>query len=193
MHAMYRINDACIQSPKVTRRMLEFVILSIRERFHKMPDAVASYEAHGLNAPEVFGFKNESMEYIAANYRNIWREANKALKDNDETALMLVFLQVPGLGLAKAGFACQLFAARVGCIDTHNARLYGVTEAQLRFPKKALYKTQVRKIEAYIDLCTRVGGSLFLWDSWCDLIALRQNKYFASGQQVSDLHAELII
>ena len=187
------INKACIARPVATRNMLRFTIATIRERFHLLPLTVADIDKRKAESPQLWGFKRDAYLYITANYRTLHRDANAALARKDDVALMFVFLRVPGLGLAKAGFACQLFSGRIGCIDTHNARVFDVPANMLRFPKTLSVATQVIKVQAYVDLCLRLGGSGALWDAWCDLIAVRQHKHYVDGDAVSHAHITLAI
>jgi hypothetical protein len=183
----------CQRSPEVLRDTLRMVIISIREKFHLVEDVYDDVLDKGIHAPKLFGFKVAAWEHVTANYRAIHRDAMRALHADDTVGLMRIFLRVPGLGLAKAGFAVQLLCGRVGCIDTHNARIYNVPESMLRFDKSTLEATQTRKIEAYIDLCKRVGGSRALWDSWCDLIADRYPNAWSDGRHVSAHHVTLCV
>ena len=95
------------------------------------------------------------------------------------------------MGLAKAGFCCQLFAGRVGCIDVHNLRRLSIPESVLKFSKKLKPESQVKKIEAYVDAC-RQRRSVRLWNSWCELIAKKQPDKWKDGIQVSKVHLDYL-
>lgn len=190
---MCEIRDACQSDAKHLRDALYFVTASIRTQFSAVAGQLHDIHQRGADSKHLWGFKGESWEYITANYDQLHTDALTAINRGTDVDLMRVFLRVPGLGLAKAGFACQLFSGRVGCIDTHNIKLYGVSESVLRMPKSLTELTQLRKIEAYIDLCARCGGSQNLWGAWCDLIAHRQAKHFEDGARVSRHHVELCV
>jgi len=183
----------CQNDPKVLRDTLHFITASIRESFYRVPTVLENIRRDGSQSTELWGFKRDSYEYVIANYPTLHGDALRALNNNDMTAMMFVFLRVPGLGLAKAGFACQLFCGRVGCIDTHNVKLYNVSPNVLTLNKSAKEITQRRRIEAYIDLCYRCGGSELLWDAWCDLIAVRQATHWKDGEHVSKAHADMCV
>ena len=97
---------------------------------------------------------------------------------------MHVFLRVEGLGLAKAGFCCQLFAGCVGCIDVHNLRRLSIPVTVLKLNKNASDVTKQKRIETYVDACSQ-RRCRWLWNSWCNLIAKKQPERWRDGEHVS--------
>jgi hypothetical protein len=102
---------------------------------------------------------------------------------------MTIFLRIPGLGLPKAGFMCQLCAGLVGCMDVHNIRMYGLNIKDLTLAKNPkgdkAKATNLTKIVNYIDLCTIMeqktsgiaGVNTYLLSLFTGLMAIMYQKY----------------
>lgn len=109
---------------------------------------------------------------------------------------MLAYLtHCHGLGLAKAGFLLQLTFGLSGCIDTHNARRYGVDMAARTFriedrPTKPA--TRLAKAKRYNALVETMGGTESLWDTWCEYVAANQADFYNDADHVSRLHIEAL-
>jgi hypothetical protein len=104
---------------------------------------------------------------------------------------MNVFLQIDGLGLAKAGFVCQLTAGLVGCIDVHNIRMYNIPKKDLSFSKSIKSKTlKNKKISNYVSVCHDIGTEN-LWNTWCSFLATKSKK-FEDGFHVSKVHYDFL-
>lgn len=184
-----KINEHCQVSADNTADMVMMVVLSIQQPWHAVGDQMRDYKALGAASRFVWGNKRKTFDWLQDNKEALYRDAMDASNDVE---LMQAFLQVPGLGLAKAGFCCQLFAGRVGCIDVHNLRRLNIASSVLSLDKKAQPSTQKRKIEVYISACKSRRTS-WLWDSWCNLIAKKDPKRWANGEHVSAVHYEYLI
>lgn len=106
--------------------------------------------------------------------------------------LMHVFCEITGLGLVKAGFACQLFNNQVGCIDTHNVKLYDIPLSAIRYDKTCKPDTLTAKRANYIALCKGLGGSKLLWAAWCDYVARKRPYNWSNGSEVSIFYYECL-
>lgn len=184
-----KINEHCQASADNNADMVMMVVLSIQQPWHAVGDQMRDYKALGGDSRFVWGNKRKTYDWLQDNKNTLYRDAMDA--DND-AELMLAFLQVPGLGLAKAGFCCQLFAGRVGCIDVHNLRRLNIAPSVLNLDKKTKPDTQRRKIDAYVQACKQRRTS-WLWDSWCKLIAKKDPKRWIDGDHVSAVHYEYLI
>ena len=106
-------------------------------------------------------------------------------------SLMKIFLQIDGLGLAKAGFVCQLVAGLVGCIDVHNIKQYNIKPDLLIYNKTVKTKrgqeANEKRLQEYVALC-EIYTSERLWNAWCSLIADKYPKDFLDDYHVSELH-----
>lgn len=184
-------NSFCQSSADNTQRMLEFVLATIQQQLETVPNILDSFVEHGAASAYAFGAKRGGLDWLGDHRASLYAQAMGA-RANDDT-LLAVFLQVPGLGMVKAGFACQLFAGRVGCLDTHNIAIYGLKSSALRFSKKALPDTQAKHRARYIELCNKLGGAVALWARWCDYKAtLKPSNWSDAGTSVSLLHIECL-
>ena len=184
-----KINEHCQQSADNNADMVMMVVLSIQQPWHAVGDQMRDYKALGADSRFVWGNKRKTFDWLQEHKEALYRDAMDAKTDSE---LMQAFLQVPGLGLAKAGFCCQLFAGRVGCIDVHNLRRLNISASVLSLDKKATTETKRKKIDAYISACKSRRTS-WLWDSWCKLIAKKDPKRWANGDHVSAVHYEYLI
>lgn len=184
-----KINEHCQQSADNNADMVMMVVLSIQQPWHAVGDQMRDYKALGADSRFVWGNKRKTFDWLQEHKETLYRDAMDAKTDSE---LMQAFLQVPGLGLAKAGFCCQLFAGRVGCIDVHNLRRLNIAPSVLSLDKKCQPATQRKKIDAYISACKSRRTS-WLWDSWCKLIAKKDPKRWANGDHVSAVHYEYLI
>lgn len=174
------IGAAARRSPGAHARVCRFVLATIRARW--LPDVYEAFKAQDYSKGRVwFGSKFRGLEYIAANEQALFDDAMGALDDAER---LTVYMRIPGIGIAKAGFICQLVFGTVGCLDSHNLRRFG--KPQDYFKVKQSAKARADQIAEYIDLCRSVGGSEYLWNSWCELIG---DKYHVPAEYVSACHA----
>lgn len=184
-----KINAYAQTSAQNNADMVMMVVLSIQQPWHAVGTQMRDYREHGANSRFVWGNKRKTYDWLQEHKEMLYRDAMDAKNDFE---LMQAFLHVPGLGLAKAGFCCQLFAGRVGCIDVHNLRRLNIAPSVLLFDKKTKPETQRKKIDAYINACKSRRTS-WLWDSWCKLIASKDPKRWANGEHVSAVHYEYLV
>jgi hypothetical protein len=195
MHRLYRTDiDSCNAiaqtGPAEFSRALSFVLATIQQRLETVPAIMADFEEHGSRSRYAFGSKAAGLDYLQANRGDLYRDAMACRYD--DKALLALFLQVPGLGLVKAGFACQLFAGSVGCIDVHNIKLYDIPLAAIQYGYPKTAAVQTRKQQAYIDLCKGLGGSALLWSAWCDYLAAQRPGRWPAGRAVSEFHVHCL-
>ena len=184
-----KINQYCRESAHNTSDMIMMVVLSIQQPWHSVGKQMRDYRALGESSRFVWGNKLKTYHWLQINKENLYRDVMDATDDEE---LMKAFLCVPGLGLAKAGFCCQLFAGRVGCIDVHNLRRLKIAASVLNLDKKSKPATQKVKIQAYIQACKQRRTS-WLWDSWCKLIAGKDPKRWVDGEHVSMAHLQYLV
>ena len=104
---------------------------------------------------------------------------------------LLVVASINGIGIVKAGFVLQLCLGKVGCLDVHNLRRFGLSPTAFKMGK-VKYDTALGKAKLYIKICEDLGGCEYLWDSWCNLLAEKYPNKYKDGQHVSRLHQEYI-
>jgi hypothetical protein len=130
---------------------------------------------------------------------NGYHEARSAAKEEAAFKLYLKLLQMPRLGLPKAGFATQLIIGRLGCIDSINTNILQLPQDIITFDSdgKTRFKTpgkQDKPTEDFVSSLTKGGVELakkyadylnnlerlsndnitkILWDNWCDIVAYK--------------------
>lgn len=182
-------NDICQSGPEGTARMLRFVLATIQQQLETVPSIMASFADYGDKSEFAFGSKRKGLKYLKANEESLYWDAMCSADDDEE--LMRVFLRIPGIGLVKAGFACQLFAGTVGCLDVHNIRMYGLKPSEFNVSKALKEKSMAKHIKRYCKLCMQLGGPVDLWGKWCEYKAhLRPVNWPEGGESVSVLHIE---
>ncbi len=206
-----KISEFARRNPDNMAKVLKFVILTIRTRLFNIPSDMETLE-NTENPRELssilYGFKMDSIiqidleiESIFAQAESIWFHA-----ENDRIAaenLLSLFAQIKGLGLAKAGFACQLIYGVSGCLDSHNLERFGIHPDKFKSSKYKNLKTlkiKQRYLKDYCDTVEKVGGTESLWDSWCNYVynrpddtGLRMNRNnpaYRDANHVSAIHCE---
>lgn len=168
------------QSPSAHAKVCRFVLATIRVRF--LPDVYETFAKDDYTNRKVwFGHKLDGLAYISANEQALYDDAMAASDDSERIA---VYMRIPGIGIAKAGFICQLVFGSVGCLDSHNLKRFGIPEN--RFRAKQSPKARAAQIDDYVECCKAIGGSEYLWNSWCELIA---DKYHVAPEYVSQCHS----
>jgi len=190
-----KINKFAQKSPENLKLMVMMVALSIQQPWSAIGGQMKDYRVLGAKSRFVWGNKANTLAWLDDGVEGLHSDAMAVMAQYKgrqlDIKLMEVFIQVDGMGLAKAGFCCQLFAGRVGCIDVHNLRRYSIPESVLKFDKNLKPESQVKKIEAYVDAC-RQRRSVRLWNSWCELIAKKQPNKWKDGIQVSKVHLDYL-
>tara|TARA_R100001126_G_scaffold98989_1_gene73928 strand:+ start:2376 stop:2960 length:585 start_codon:yes stop_codon:yes gene_type:complete len=188
----YEIQRVCESDPKCTREAMSFVSRSIRNHFSRLSKITDEERSLGIQAPSLKQkIKRDAFEYIHANYKQL----HKDIFDPDLSLAekILSVSSIPGIGIVKAGFVLQLCIGKVGCLDTHNLRMFGFSDSAFKFSKTTTRNTALAKARLYIETCEKLGGSEFLWDNWCEFIAAKYPKHFTSADQVSQMHVDLIV
>jgi len=185
-----RCNDYSQSSPDNMVKTITFVLATVQQQLEQAQAIVSSMQLHGAQSKYAFGSKAKGLDFIVEHKEGLYYAA-MAYRNSPE-GLLRMFIQVPGLGLAKAGFTAQLFGGVVGCIDTHNIKLYNVPLQTLRYPVKGTNQLQLKYINRYVSLCSSLGGSEFLWVAWCEYVASIRPKNWANGLAVSEYHCEVI-
>lgn len=188
------IRDASIASPHDLLGLGAFVLLTIRQPLRRVPRALADVRRHGRQSRWLFGHKVRGFAYLAEHKVSLFAEASAAIDTKDAERALWAFVDVPNLGLVKAGFVAQCLGLSVGCLDTHNLERFGLDAESLRCRKEWSRARKARAIANYLDLCGRFGGAEYLWDSWCAYVADRQLDLFAGidADSISELHVTAI-
>ena len=186
------VNTIAASSPADMRNAAMMAVLSIQQAWGGVPSAMLDLKDKGRDSKYLWGFKRDTYEYLR-DENNMEHLYVTTLTERDPVALLDLWTTVPGLGLAKAGFVVQLTTGKVGCVDRHNALAYDVQPNQLTFPKgRMTVKAQRHKLEAYVHLTDTIGGSEFMWEQWCIMIAGKYPNTYRSAEAVSKQHVEIM-
>jgi len=168
------------------------VVLSIQQPWFAVGDQLKDVKLNGIDSRFIWGNKAKTYKSLMSRKEFIYSQYLAVLNSNksdDDRALSLmnVFLQIDGLGMAKAGFVCQLTAGLVGCIDIHNIRMYNIPMKDLKLSKSLKSKAiKNRRVMNYISICHDIGTEK-LWNTWCNTLATK-SKRFEDGFHVSQVH-----
>ena len=170
------ISDYALTNGKQFASTITFAIVSANKSFYKLPSVLSSINTE---RPHLSKTQLSGIEFINQNSKELLEQIKTTYS---LYGLMSRYTRIPGLGLIKAGFVCQLIHGQIGCIDVHNARLYGVKTPSRYTPKG---------IRDYIAVCHAIGSSEFLWNTWCEHLATN-SKHFDTADQVSKFHISTI-
>jgi len=172
--------------------LILMVSLSIRQPWAVIGKQLQDVQANGSNSKYLFGSKKDLYFHVMENKQAIFQLLKDTKAGNIPQAECLYQLtKIPGLGLAKAGFVMQLSIGMAGCIDSHNVTMFGVNPNALKMGKVKAEKA-LEKAKMYLDLCEKLGGTEFLWDNWCNFVAVRHPKHFQDGNDVSARHCSYL-
>ena len=172
--------------------VLKFVLATIRmplaDVIPNMPKVLA-----GDRTRCIFGAKHDGLAYIDANHAALYAMCEMDMRSSmtvleAENSIVHTLSEIPGLGAVKAGFAAQLLYGISGCLDSHNMVRFGIDKRKFRLWG---LKNPVRKaaiINAYNSVCRALGGTEYLWDSWCEHLAKVDFGRYDSAEMVSRLH-----
>ena len=192
-----KINNYAQRNADNLSMVILMVVLSIQQRWSQVGHMLQDVQKNKQKSKYIWGNKAKTYKYIMIHKHFIYGQMMAILNsDKSDTlksyALMNMFLRIDGLGIAKAGFVCQLVAGLVGCIDVHNIRMYKVNPNLLKYNKNAKtprgVETNESRVFDYVDFCNRQYGTRNLWDSWCSFIADKYPNDFVDGFHVSELH-----
>ena len=168
-----------------------FTLCTIQRQFFTVGNQLKEIETDGMNAVCLNGAKKRSYKEIIAMKGYLY---NKVY--SKEISLAEKLLEVSGLygiGMVKAGFILQLALGKVGCLDVHNLARFGLSASVFKVNDKMTEATALRKANFYIKTCEDLGGSEYLWNTWCKYVADLYPKIYRDACHVSKLHVDFII
>lgn len=177
------------KSPDNLARVIAMVLLSIQQQWITVGRQLQDLDRLSLDSKFLFGSKREGWEYVIANKKVLYDAVQNFKKEKISVEELLVELaSIPGIGLVKAGFIAQLTTGKVGCLDCHNLRRFNLSASTFKVGRNVTYNTFLKKASLYVLLCKELGGSEYLWDSWCDALAAKYPNTYENGDAVSELH-----
>jgi len=192
-----KINSFAQRNPDNFFMVVMMVSLSIQQKWLLVGEMLSDMATNKSESIYIWGNKKNTYDYMTTHKHFMYGQMMAVINSTNLTdlakslSLMKIFLKVDGLGLAKAGFVCQLVAGLVGCMDVHNIKTYGVDANSLKLNKNATGKrgreNNTKKLHEYITLCHNYGTEN-LWNSWCSMIAEKYPKDFVDANHVSEVH-----
>jgi hypothetical protein len=192
----HKIAEHALATPSGLADVIEFTLLTIRQPLQQVIAQRKDISARGSESPFLFGSKRAGWSFTQENKGYLWRVMHDTLKrpqSADRKAdLIQHFMQVPGLGMVKAAFVVQMIGGETACLDTHNLKALGMSDAAVKIGPKLKPETARRKVLDYVNLCDETGGSEHWWNRWCDYVAGRRGSPLKTGDQVSAYHFDAV-
>jgi hypothetical protein len=140
----------------------------------------------------LWGHKRKGYEYLKANKKLLYRTVRDLRAGRISTrAFIRQWIKVPGMGIVKAGFVAQMTCGKAGCLDMHNIERYGLDAKVFQVPARVKLADQMQAIDDtinhYLSLCELCGGTEYLWDEWCRVLADKVST-FDGPEDVSRRH-----
>ncbi len=175
--------------------VIAFTLCTIQTPLKRCLDQVQDIRAVGAASVALWGAKREGYEYATANLSQLYADMSDAMARGDDVKAMLTMLQVPCLGLVKAGFVCQMFGFDIACLDTHNLKALGMAAKDVKLDAKLSLDKRVAKVQSYITLTRAKGGAEKFWNEWCHYVAAKGglNKGLDTGDVVSAYHVKCVV
>jgi hypothetical protein len=171
-----------------------FVLLTIQQPLDRVKHSMDQVKKMGIDSAHLWGVKKEGYMYLNEHAETLRTAFRRISITGDAEVAMALALSIPGLGLPKAGFFCQLLGFDVGCFDVHNIKRFGMKLSDFKLNKKATTATRAKKIKQYCNVCYSLGGAENLWDGWCQYVSdkavknKRYNTELTTAELVSKEH-----
>jgi len=172
------------RTPEGFADVVQFVITTQNQYFYRVGEVIDEIAQVGFEETKYLTpGQNRGIAYTRLH-------APRLLDDCKSAPLMeqlRLLIEIPHIGIVKAGFITQMCYGRIGCLDRHNLRTAGLSlSAFARIPQSTESLTQ--RLATYITTCNAMGTSAWLWDGWCRLIATKYPQQFRDAEAVSWNH-----
>lgn len=180
------INAGMRADPDTFARGVTFAFLSIRTQFVRVAEQMKQVDNAGHKAQALWGHKRGAYDYLRKNKYALWQFMISA--HTSEEAINII-TAIPGMGIVKGAFVCQMMGHDVGCLDTRNVQRLGLNPREWRTDGGARKSTDAfkRKIVRYVDATQ--GCAERLWNDWCADVA---NVYKVSPENISADHLIIV-
>ena len=179
------------KNPDALARGEVFTLCTIQKHFSSVGNQLKEIETDGINAVCLNGAKKRSYKEIIAMKGYLYEKVYS--KEISLAEKLLEVSNLYGIGMVKAGFILQLALGKVGCLDVHNLARFGLSASVFKVNDKMTEATALRKANFYIKTCEDLGGSEYLWNTWCKYVADLYPKIYRDACHVSKLHVDFII
>ncbi len=186
---MPAIRDAMRADLEVFRRGAMFAVCSIRQATINVPGQLATLFDGVEDENPLFGFKFAAFDAIMGPMgAAIWADIRQPLGNTPASCEYAIgkLLEVPGLGIVKAAFICQLMGYNVACLDARNVAREGRNPRAYRTDGKTP-RQLVPKVRQYV--METFGKAALYWDDWCADVAA---AYDRTPQEISELHLSIL-
>ena len=192
------ISEHALSSPEGMSDALETVLLTIQQPLSRLVASRRDVSINGEQSVFLFGSKRRGWAYINQYREDLHKTALAILEAPEslsrDTELVDHFMQVPGIGMVKSGFVCQMLGVDVSCLDMHNLNRLGVPISKVKVGQKVKPETRLKRVKDYIKLTRETGGAEYWWNSWCEWVAGgRMNKLLPTADDVSAYHVEAVL
>jgi len=178
-----------LASPSGFVDVVAFVLSTIQQPLQSVGNQMAEIRAHGAASKYLFGSKRPGLTYAMAHAAALHAAVTAAVDASDTIGAIDIISTIPGLGIVKAAFVAQIVGLEVACLDGHNLKRLGLSEAAFKLSKSVKPATKRKKIAAYVDACASTGGARYWWNSWCEYVAgNKANRSLTTADAVSAYH-----
>ena len=180
-----QIESLVWQNPLYMYRAGLLVRLSVRRKFERVGDIVDRTVKYGADSLTM-AVERRYCEDLSGFVQRMHAMYN--FEQSDE--IFREAIQLYGLGLPKAGFLTQLLTGEIGCLDTHNLKMYDIDPKQFRIDGN--WKSVEKAIMSYKAACLHCGGSEVLWNEWCRNLATIRPQVWPDAESVSNYHVQIV-
>ena len=188
------VANFCQASAKNLAHCHAEVQVTIQMSTEALDDIATDFKKNGINiAIFNWGQKKRAAQHFNANmhyYYDNMMSILRSKKGDVPDRILQLFLEVDGLGLAKASFLAQLATGHkaFGCLDSNNLIWYKIDPKVANYNKKVKSDAiKAEKRRQYFAVVKSLGGGEKLWNDWCIGVADKSKK-FKSGVEVSYKH-----
>ncbi len=177
--------------PEGFKRIVTFVLCTIRVQLHAaVKDYPLVWRGERRGVRSIFGSKHQGLDELNERAVDLYEMCERAYQDREgeelEDELLHTVTSLHGIGCAKGGFIAQMIYGVSGCLDSHNLRRFGIPEGTFKIADRTPRKRSAL-ITDYNRVCRQLGGTQYLWDTWCQYLADNDANY-VSADHVSRLH-----
>jgi hypothetical protein len=185
-------------SPQGFYDVLEFTLCTINMPLSRVIPQREDIKVNGLESKWLSSTKASGI-YYGQTQKDVLHDVTFNIKAKYGSGLAGSYravnhlIQIPSIGMVKAGFIAQMCGFNVACLDRHNVREFGLNERMLTLSKSLKPALKLKKCKTYTQLCQKKGAE-FYWDYWCNFVADRggMNKTLDTGDKVSRYHVDAI-
>ena len=155
---MYREDQRIIaeyarRDPLALRDVGIFVQATINNFFERVPDIMQDARENGRNCKYWTPNKRKSYDALGGEARKLFSLVGMWDKGEiDDKTMLAHIVELPGFGIVKAGFWCQLVGGKIGSLDRHNLRKAGMQErTYAKVPTSTEFLNA--RLTSYIAVC----------------------------------------